>query len=183
MVGKILAGAGVSALIGVLTISAVSAVSGHGPVSLTSNSSDDQGKPARAADTGNDDQQGAVEQQQEGQTGKGEQQVAQAIATEFGVSVSDVMALHDQGIGFGAIFKLYAIAKAKGMSVNDLLASIQGTNGQHNFAFGKLINSLTDAQRAALESGPKSLGQLVSAAHENESAEGAATAQLHGHSK
>ncbi len=47
---------------------------------------------------------------QEGQAaedGKGSAKKAQAIADEFGVSKDEVLARHNEGIGFGALFKLY----------------------------------------------------------------------------
>ena len=99
--------------------------------------------------------------QEEGATGAGAEQVAQAIADEFGASQEEVLALHEQGIGFGALFKLYALARATGTTVDDLLASI----GSDGYAFGKRFKELTDEQQAVLESGPKNLGQLVSASH------------------
>ena len=95
--------------------------------------------------------------------GQGADKVAQAIADQFGVSKEDVLARHQQGIGFGALFKLYKLAHAKGISVDDLLASIPtGANGEREFGFGQLRKSLTAEQLAAFNSGAKNLGQLVS---------------------
>jgi hypothetical protein len=95
--------------------------------------------------------------------GKGAEKVAQAIADEFGVSKDEVLARHQQGIGFGALFKLYKLARAKGISVDDLLATIPtNANGEREFGFGQLRKSLTAEQLAAFNSGPKNLGQLVS---------------------
>src|SRR5207253_3769146 len=95
--------------------------------------------------------------------GQGAEKVAQAIADEFGVSKDEVLARHQQGIGFGAVFKLYKLARAKGISVDDLLASIPtGANGEREFGFGQLRKSLTAEQLAAFNSGAKNLGQLVS---------------------
>ena len=48
--------------------------------------------------------------------------VATAIANQFGVSVSDVTALHNSGWGYGEIVKLYEMAKASGKSVTDIEA-------------------------------------------------------------
>jgi hypothetical protein len=90
----------------------------------------------------------------------GNQKIAGVIAAEFGSTPEEVLALHDQGIGFGALFKLYSIARAKGISVDQLLAEIEASGG--GFAFGKLKKSLTDEERAILEAGPKNLGELVS---------------------
>ena len=126
---------------------------------------------------------------EEAEDGQGAEKVAQAIADEFEVTPDEVMALHDDGIGFGAIFKLYAIASAMGMSVDDLLATI-GTDaeGDHEFAFGQLMKSLTEEQLAAMEEGPKNLGQLVSKANKPEDTDGeeassaaGAGAKSHGH--
>src|SRR5438093_803015 len=95
--------------------------------------------------------------------GQGSDKIAQAIAGEFGVSKEEVLARHQQGIGFGALFKLYKLARAKGVSVDDLLATIAtGPNGEREFGFGQLRKSLTAEQRAAFNSGAKNLGQLVS---------------------
>src|SRR5947208_14661398 len=95
--------------------------------------------------------------------GQGTEKVAQAIADEFGVSKDEVLARHQQGIGFGALFKLYKLARAKGISVDDLLATIPtDANGQREFSFGDLRKGLTAEQRAGFNSGPKNLGQLVS---------------------
>ena len=95
--------------------------------------------------------------------GQGADKVAQAIADQFGVSKEDVLARHQQGIGFGALFKLYKLAHAKGISVDDLLVSIPtGANGEREFGFGQLRKSLTAEQLAAFNSGAKNLGQLVS---------------------
>jgi hypothetical protein len=127
----------------------------------------DDGGDVEAADV--DDVDAEDVDEDDGANGEGAQHVAQVVADEFGVSQEDVMALHEQGIGFGAIFKLNALAAAKGISVNDLLATIP-TNGDggYEFAFGKLRHGLTEEQQAALQSGPKNLGQFVSASHRPE---------------
>jgi len=94
---------------------------------------------------------------------KGAGKVAQAIADEFGVSKDEVLARHNEGIGFGALFKLYKLARAQGISVDELLATIPtDANGEREFAFGQRRKALTDEQRALYESGPKNLGRLVS---------------------
>ena len=108
--------------------------------------------------------------------GAGAEDVAGVIADAFGASQEDVLALHEQGIGFGALFKLYALAQATGTTVNDLLASMDADGGQ-GYAFGKRFKELTEEQRAVLESGPKNLGQLVSASnHPDEDGEAEASA-------
>ena len=119
-------------------------------------------------------------QAQEGEAaedGKGADKVAQAIADEFGVSKDEVLARHNEGIGFGALFKLYKLARAQGISVDELLATIPtDANGEREFAFGQRRKALTDELRAIYESGPKNLGRLVSAKskkHDEPAVEGA----------
>ena len=117
--------------------------------------------------------------QADGETGEGAEAVAQAIADAFDdVSQEDVLALHEEGIGFGAIFKLYLLAAAGGTTVDDLLATMDAdADGEFEFAFGKRFKDLTEEQRAVLESGPKNLGQLVSASnHPDEDGEADADA-------
>jgi hypothetical protein len=105
-------------------------------------------------------------QAKEGEDQQGADKVAQAIADEFGVTKEDVIAHHDEGIGFGALFKLYKFARAKGISIDELLATIPvGQNGEREFRFGQLRKSLTEDQRALYNSGPKNLGKLVSGAN------------------
>ena len=88
---------------------------------------------------------------------------AALIADEFGVSADDVAALHEQGIGWGALFKLYAFADATDTDVDELIAGAAvSADGEHGFAFGEMKKSLTDDELAALEDGPKNFGQLVS---------------------
>jgi hypothetical protein len=104
-------------------------------------------------------------QAQEGEDTQGANKVAQAIADEFGVTKEEVLARHNEGIGFGALFKLYKLARAQGISVDELLATIPvDENGEREFRFGQLRKALTEDQRALYESGPKNLGKLVSAA-------------------
>ena len=139
----------------ILVAGSYSALAGRGPVTNV------------ATTNGPDDQEGDAKTQgvagQEGEEVPGNQKIAQAIAGEFEVSADDVLDLHDQGIGFGALFKLYAIARAKGMSIDALLATIPtDADGGHEFGFGNLRKSLTAEQLATLESGPKNLGKLVS---------------------
>src|SRR3989304_2716581 len=56
-----------------------------------------------------------------GETGEGAEHIAGLIADAFGAEEADVLALHEEeGIGFGALFKLYAIADLTGTPVADL---------------------------------------------------------------
>ena len=120
------------------------------------------------APTAQEQETGEGAEDAQGPDGQGSDKVAQAIADEFGVSKDEMLAHHQQGIGFGALFKLYKLARAKGMSVDDLLATIPtGANGEREFGFGKLRKSLNAEQLAAFNSGPKNLGQLVSGKHKH----------------
>ena len=166
-----------------LAISSYSALAGSSPVGdvagavIGHDESDGEDGEAVAEDAAEGDEASV---QADGETGEGAEAVAQAIADAFdGVAQEDVLALHEQGIGFGVLFKLYAIAEATHTPVADLLAAATTTdpNGETEFAFGQLFNSLTDEQLAALEDGPKNLGQLVSASnHPDEDGEADADA-------
>ncbi len=91
-------------------------------------------------------------QAKEGEERQGADKVAQAIADEFGVTKEEVIAHHDEGIGFGALFKLYKFARAQGISIDELLATIPvGENGEREFRFGQLRKALTEDQRALYE--------------------------------
>ncbi len=93
---------------------------------------------------------------------EGSHRVAQAIADTFGVPVAEVLALHENGAGFGAIFKLYWLAAAGDTTVEALMADADGNGG---FAFGKLFKEMDDevsAFSAQHDDMPKNLGQAVS---------------------
>jgi hypothetical protein len=107
-------------------------------------------------DDGGDDGDGDAESPD----GHGNEKIAQAIGDEFGVSPDEVLSRHGEGIGFGALFKLYALARAKGITVDELLAQIEEDGG--GYGFGKLKKELTNEEEQALDEGPKNLGQLVS---------------------
>lgn len=117
----------------------------------------------RADPEGHD--QGADNLQEQEQENENPVDMAAIIGDAFDADPAAVTALHAQGIGFGAIFKLYAIADAKGMTVDQLLATVavDATTGERNFAFGQMKKSLTEGEAAALHDGPKNLGQVVSA--------------------
>lgn len=88
------------------------------------------------------------------------------LATEFDVTTESVIALHDQGVGFGAMFKLYSIARATGVDAESLVGSAAvDAEGERGFAFGVMRNALTEDELATLEDGPKNFGHLVSASH------------------
>ena len=166
-----------------LAIGSYSALAGGGPVTSVASAVIGADEPDDVNVVNADDVDGVVAQQDgegddvnteddEGDIGEGAQYIAQVIADEFGASQEDVLALHEQGIGFGEIFKLYALAAVmEGTTVQDLLAAAQtdGDDG-YDFDFGELRKSLTEDQLADLESGPKNLGQIVSASHRPEHA-------------
>ena len=159
---------GVAALIAassVLAVGGSAPIVHHSEASIRQTNDDSDALSAQGQETG--DEPG---------NGQGADKVAQAIGDQFGVSKDEVLARHQQGIGFGALFKLYKLARAKGISVDDLLAAIPtNANGEREFGFGQLRKSLTAEQLAAFKSGPKNLGQLVSgkSKHKTAKAEGA----------
>ena len=196
-----LAGIIALALVAVIALGGLSALAKGGPLAdsgspatteeddsddadVTSDEADDQDEDEATNEEDADDQ----DEDDEAEAGDGAEHIAQVIADEFGVTQEEVLALHQQGIGFGALFKLYAIAAAKGMSVDDLLATLEtNAEGEFEFAFGELKKSLTEEELAALEAGAKNLGQLVSASHkdngdeeEGETTESAPEASSHG---
>jgi hypothetical protein len=119
-----------------------------------------------------------VEAQDNGDDSEGAGHIAEVIATSFDADESDVMTLHEEGIGFGAIFKLYLLAAAADTSVEELLATIEA-NGDGGFAFGKLFKELTD-EVSVLTDGedglPKNLGKAVSGSNKDDTeATGAGT--------
>ncbi len=95
---------------------------------------------------------------------EGAQNVAGVIGSTFDdASQGDVLALHDAGFGFGAIFKLYLLAAAGDETATAILSS--GEKDEGGFAFGKLFKELTDdvSVLTAREDGmPKNLGKAVS---------------------
>lgn len=164
------------AVLGVATFVAIgsySALAGSDPVSdvagavIGQDAPDGEEDDAVAEETEVDDEADEVDDEAdveaEEETGEGAENVAQVIADAFGVSQEEVLALHDEGIGFGALFKLYQLSQATGVSVEDLLASMDADG--EGYAFGKRFKELTEEQRAVLEDGPKNLGELVSASH------------------
>jgi hypothetical protein len=106
----------------------------------------------------------ALQQPADEELGAGARRITAAIAEQFGVSEDEVLQLHKEGAGFGAIFKVYQLAKVTGVSASALVASFPRVNGEPEPGFGDLFAALTDDQKSRLEDGPKNLGQLVSAA-------------------
>ena len=175
-----------------LAISSYSALAGSNPIAGVADAvvgtdgsdADDNGTDDvnDVAEDEDEDEGDDANVQEESETGAGAEQVAQVIADEFGATQEEVLALHDDGIGFGALFKLYQLSQATGVGVDELLASIQSGEGGDGYAFGKWFKSLTEEQQAVLYSGPKNLGELVSASHhpdgEGDAAADAATQAL-----
>jgi len=148
-----------------MTVGAVSAMGGDDDDDRDEVAAQEVDEPDDDADGLDvDEEEGEAEdaESEDGDGPTGNEKIAQAIADEFEVTPEEVMALHDEGMGFGAIFKLYSIARAMGITVDELLASIEEDGG--GFAFGKLMKSLSDEELAILEGGPKNLGELVSGA-------------------
>jgi len=155
-----------AAAVATIAVGSYSALAGPGPIvdfvppSGGSSQADQDlsGPPSRQAQEGQDSQGGG-------------NRVAQAIADEFGVTKEEVLARHNEGIGFGALFKLYKLARAQGITFDELLTTIPvNENGEREFRFGQLRKALTEDQRALYESGPKNLGKLVSGASKKQHA-------------
>jgi hypothetical protein len=145
--------------IGVVAVSSYSTLAGPGPIALVPPTS----QSSQAGENSGPSQSPLVQEQEAAEQGQGADRKAQAIADEFGVTKDEVLARRDEGIGWGALFKLYKLASAQGISTDDLLSTIPvNENGEREFRFGELRKALTDEQRALYESGPKNLGQLVS---------------------
>jgi hypothetical protein len=148
----------------VLVIGAYSALADSGPASSV---------PDAVVGTEEPDNGDAVDGDEDGEApqAKGARRIAELIEGGFGADEGSVWPLHEGGIGFGALFKLHALAAAMDMSVDDLLATIPTDgDGGYEFGFGKLRKALTEDQLAVYKSGPKNLGQLVSASHRPEHA-------------
>lgn len=133
----------------------------------------DDGDAFTANDVDGDD---VDAQNDNGDNGEGARRNALAIAETFGggvtaeatgVSQEDVLALHEEGIGFGALYKLYLLAAANSTSVDALLDTIPtNADGKYQFAFGKMFKEAT-TEVSALSAGedgvPKNLGQAKKA--------------------
>ena len=128
-------------------------------------------------DDGSDDSSAAVEEPgapddvsglQQGDGTHRQEAIAQAIAEAFSnegeeILVGDVFALREEGIGFGALFQLYALAAAMETTVEEVLAL-----RQEGMGFGELRNALNPAQLEILEALPKNLGRIVSGVNKAE---------------
>jgi hypothetical protein len=172
LISLLVAGAAVALVIG-----SYSALAGAGPVSSVAGAVIGADEPDDVNVVNADDGDGAVAQQDgEGEPEMvGAEQIADAIAEQFGVDPETVLEQHADDVGFGALFHAYTIAEASGgsMAVEDVLA-VAETDG-----FGTMFQDLRE-EIAALtaDGGPRNLGQLVSAAHhENKGGPAAAAVQ------
>ena len=175
---KLLIGIGGTIAAAALTIGAVSA-SGGGSIAShgddESEATEQEASPTPAAeeeeeveeeDDADDEEAPDTLGAESAEDAAGNQKIAEAIAEEFETTPEEVLALHDEGMGFGAIFKLYLIGRAKGITVDELLAQIEEDGG--GFAFGKLKKALTEEEMVIFEDGPKNLGELVSGANHDD---------------
>ena len=87
----------------------------------------------------------ANETNQGGSRGSGPSRHADSVAAAFDIDPETVLALHDDGVGWGAMVKLLAIAEVKGVSAEELLAEIPKVDGDFHLDFGKLR---ADSRRA-----------------------------------
>jgi hypothetical protein len=95
-----------------------------------------------------------------GGPGQGQLKHAESVSVAFGIHPDTALALHQDGVGWGAMVKLLAIAEVKGISIEQLLADIEKVDGGYAFDFGALQASLTPEQREALAEMPKGIGHL-----------------------
>ena len=98
------------------------------------------------------------------------QAIVDAFSTEDGeILPEDILDLHDDGVGFGVLYQLLAMAAVmEDMTIEDLLALHQSGTG-----IGQLRKELTEDQLAALEDYPKNLGQAKSALKHADDTDGA----------
>lgn len=82
------------------------------------------------------------------------------IAVAFSVEPADVVALREDGVGWGAIFKLHQIAHARNVPVAELLADTPRTDDGYEFDFGALRKSLTEDERARMDDKPRNVGAI-----------------------
>ena len=101
-----------------------------------------------------------VEEADAGGPGKGQLKHAASISATFDIDSDTALALHRDGIGWGAMVKLLAIAEVSGVSVDQLLANVEKVDGVYQLDFGSMRADLTASQQEELASMPKGIGQL-----------------------
>ena len=92
--------------------------------------------------------------------GKGQLRHAASISAAFGIDSETAAALHRDGVGWGAMVKLLAIAEVTGVTVDQLLADIDKVDGEYEFDFGTMRAGLTVSQQEELARMPKGVGHL-----------------------
>ena len=92
--------------------------------------------------------------------GKGQLRHAESVSAVFGIEPDTALALHQDGVGWGALVKLLAIAEVKGVPIEQLLADIEKVDGEYEFDFGSMRAALTPAQQEELAGMPKGVGHL-----------------------
>jgi len=162
-------------VISVVAIASVSALGGDTPTSTPTESSSPTSTvvseteapkesptptatavPSPTADSETDEAENEVDDAgEEDEHGSGKQ--AAAIAAFCGKSVEEIEALHGEGTGWGALFKVCKLSIATGESVEDVLADAK----ENGFAFGNRFKVLTDEEQARFDELPKSLGQAM----------------------
>ena len=92
--------------------------------------------------------------------GKGQLKHAHSVSAVFGIDPDTALALHQDGVGWGAMVKLLAIAEVKGVSIDQLLADVAKVDGEYEFDFGSMRGALTPAQQEELAGMPQGIGHL-----------------------
>ena len=92
--------------------------------------------------------------------GQGQLRHARSVSAVFGIDPDTALTLHKDGVGWGALVKLLAIAEVKGVSIEELLADIEKVDGDYEFDFGSMRRALTPAQQEELAGKPKGVGHL-----------------------
>ena len=103
----------------------------------------------------------------ETETAAGNAQSANAIAKYFGVSIEQVKALRQQGLGWGEISHAYALAKASGKSVDGVVAQFKSGQG-----WGEIAKQLGVSPSHSDDN----LGKILHAEKENDKPKGTPTA-------
>ena len=83
------------------------------------------------------------------------------------ITEEGVLALHANGIGFGAIYRLALLAWAQGRTVEELLAerATADEDGDAGLGIGRLTRDLDEAVLALIVNLPRNLGQAIAAGH------------------
>ena len=95
-----------------------------------------------------------------GGPGKGQIKHAASISAAFDLDPDTASALRRDGIGWGAMVKLLAIAEVSGVTVDQLLANVTKVEGEYEFDFESMRAGLTVSQQEELAGMPKGLGHL-----------------------